>query len=283
METLPAEQRPRITPRNIDFGLTDDLPRHWHSGDPFITHFFNGLSLMFPEGERFFMDSVRRFQGEIRDPRLRDEVRGFLGQEGMHGREHRHMNELLAGWGYPVERISVWLERGLRIDRSLGSKWQLAMTCALEHFTAIFADLVLRDPRVLEGAHPAFARLWRWHAVEETEHKAVAFDVYQTVAPGLIGYLRRVTVMAITTVLFVLQIVIHAFWLEKHDGLAWELRGRRRALRFFWREPGFIPRGMRAYLRYYRPSFHPWQHDNRELVQEWETRYASAASAPTAC
>jgi uncharacterized protein len=278
MESTAIARRPDIRPRNIEFELTEDLPRHWHSGDPFITHFFNGLSLMFPEGERFFMDSVRRFQGEITDPKLRENVRGFLAQEGIHGREHRRMNDLLEHWGYPVKKIDAWLERGLRFDRMLGTKWQLAMTCALEHFTAIFADIALSDSRLFDGAHPEFARLWRWHAVEETEHKAVAFDVYKTVAPGLIGYLRRVVVMAITSVLFVLQIAIHAFLLERHDGVAGNFRGRRRATRFFWKDPGFIPMGLRPYLRYYSPGFHPWQHDNGVLVERWKAQYAGAAA-----
>src|SRR5438445_13182467 len=131
MEIVAREQRPPIQPRNINFGLPDDLPRHWHSGDPYITGFFNGLSLMFPEGERFFVDSVRHFQDRITDPKLREEVRGFCGQEGIHGREHRRYNELLAAQGYPVAALERLVDFGLSLDRKLSPTWQLALTFAL--------------------------------------------------------------------------------------------------------------------------------------------------------
>jgi len=274
-ETISRDERPEIRPRNIAFELPSDLPRHWHSGDPYITNFFNGLSLMFPEGERFFMDSVRHFQNRITEPSLREEVRGFLGQEGIHAREHDRYNELLEAQGYPAKKLERLVAWGVGLDRRMPPKWQLAMTCALEHFTAIFAELVLGEPAFFRGAHPAMARLWRWHALEEAEHKAVAFDVYQAVAPGFWGYLRRIFVMAFVTVLFGLEILIHESVLVHHDGLFWKLRARRKALRFFWSDPGFLVRGMEHYFRYYRRDFHPWQRDSSGLVARWKQQYVA--------
>jgi uncharacterized protein len=274
-DTIPRDERPEIRPRNISFELPADLPRHWHSGDPYITNFFNGLSLMFPEGERFFMDSVRHYQDRITDPRLREEVRGFLGQEGIHAREHREYNELLEAQGYPARRLERLVEWSVNLDRKLAPKWQLAMTCALEHFTAIFAELVLGDPAFFRDAHPAMARLWKWHALEESEHKAVAYDVYQTVAPGFGGYLRRILVMAVVTVLFGLEILLHESILVNRDGMLWKLRARRKAFRYLWRDPGFLTRGMQHYLRYYRRDFHPWQRDTSALVARWKAEYAA--------
>ena len=269
------DSRPEIRTRNVDFGRGGPLPRHWHGGDPYVTHFFNGLSIMFPEGERFFVDSVRHFQDAITDPKLKEDVRGFCGQEGIHGREHRRFNERVAELGYPVERVEAFVRAGIAIDRKLPPKWQLALTCALEHFTAVFADVVLRDPRAFRDADPDVARLWLWHAVEETEHKAVAFDVYRTVAPGLGGYLRRVVVMLWATIGFAAQIFLHESWLVRHDGMFWKLAARRRALRYFWKEPGLLRQGLRHYLSYYRPDFHPWQLDNTALVTRWKAEYAA--------
>jgi len=274
-DMVPREARPKIQTRNIAFDLPADLPRHWHSGDPYITHFFNGLSLMFPDGERFFMDSVRRFQDRVTEPRLREEVRGFLGQEGIHGREHHRYNELLEAQGYPARKLERFVQWGIAIDRKLPAKWQLAVTCALEHFTAIFAEVVLREPGFFRDAHPAMARLWTWHALEETEHKAVAFDVYQTVAPGFGGYLRRIAAMAIVTVLFGLQILIHESVLVRRDGMLWKLGARRKAFRFLWVNPGFLALGLRHYRRYYHRDFHPWQRDSSELVARWKADYAA--------
>src|SRR5882724_6780426 len=116
-EPVSREQRPEIRPRNITFDLPAELPRHWHSDDPFITNFFNGLSIMFPEGELFFVDSVRHFQSRITDPKLKEEVRGFCGQEGIHGREHRRYNELLEAQGYPVKTHERLVEWGIWLDR----------------------------------------------------------------------------------------------------------------------------------------------------------------------
>jgi len=280
MADLPsAADRPRgssgIHGRNLDFGLTPNLPRYWHGGDPYITHFFNGLSLMFPEGERFFMDTVRYFQDRITDPQLREDVCGFLGQEGIHCREHRRYNDMLAAQGYPVEAIEGFVRLGVMVAWLFPREWQLALTCALEHFTAVFTDSLLRDPRMLRDAHPAFARLWRWHALEETEHKSIAFDVYQTISPGLSGYLRRVLVMMFTTVGFAVQVLVHQSWLVHHDGLLWRIRERRGARRYLWKDPGLLRGGLQHYLSYYHHDFHPWQLDNSDLVERWKSHYAA--------
>jgi len=276
-EPVSREQRPEIRPRNITFDLPAELPRHWHSGDPYITSFFNGLSIMFPEGELFFVDSVRHFQSQITDPELREEVRAFCGQEGIHGREHRRYNELLAAQGYPVKLLEKMVDWGIWLDRKAPAKYQLAVTAALEHFTAIFAELVLGEPRFFRDAHPAMQKLWTWHALEESEHKAVAYDVYQTVAPGFGGYLRRIFAMAVCTVLFGLQIFIHESVLVNRDGMFWKLRARKKAFGYLFREPGFLRRGMRHYFRYYRRDFHPWQRDSSDLVARWKNEYAVGA------
>jgi predicted metal-dependent hydrolase len=278
IDTIPREDRPEIRTRNIVFDLPADLPRHWHSNDAFITAFFNGLSIMFPEGELFFVDSVRHFQPQITDPKLKEEVRAFCGQEGIHGREHRRYNDLVAAQGYPVRSLERLVDWGIRMDRKMPPKYQLAVTAALEHFTAIFAELVLGEPRFFEGAHPAMQKLWTWHALEESEHKAVAYDVYQTVAPGLSGYLRRIFAMAVTTVLFGLQIFVHEAVLANQDGMFWKLRARKNIFAYMFRDPGFLRRGMRHYFRYYRRDFHPWQRDSSELVARWKSQYAPEAS-----
>lgn len=269
-------RRPEIQPRNLEFPIGEEVPDRWHSGDPHITHFFNGLSIMFPEGENFFMDAVRHFQGEIRDPELRSGVRAFCGQEGIHAREHRSYNEWLAHRGYPVERLERIVRWRVALARKFPFKFQLAVTCALEHFTAILADALLRDSGNVAGMHPRMAELWRWHAIEETEHKAVAFDVYQTIAPGFGGYLRRILAMGVVTVLFTLQILIHQVLLEKREGVLWRLAGRGFAFRYFWIEPGFLRRALGSYRAYYRRGFHPWQHDNTDLVESWKADYARA-------
>jgi uncharacterized protein len=269
--------RPAIQPRNLEFPIGDDVPNLWHGGDPHVTHFFNGLSLMFPDGERFFMDAVRHFKDEVHDPKLQTDVRAFCGQEGIHAREHGSYNDWLEERGYPARRLERIVQFRVAMAKKMPWKFQLALTCALEHFTAILADAFLGDPRVTADVHPAMKSLWKWHAMEETEHKAVAFDVYKTIAPGFGGYLRRIWAMVTVTLLFTLQIVIHQVLLEAREGVLWRIRGRGHAFRFFWTEPGFLRQAMRSYLAYYRPSFHPWDHDNSKLVEAWKAEYAAAS------
>src|SRR5688572_6935255 len=168
---LPVKQR------DIHFPIAGLQLRDWHPQGAHVSHIFNGESLFFPEGEQFFIDTVRHYRDRITDPKLKEDVRGFIGQEAMHGREHRSYNEALAAAGYPaaeLERRAIkQLDRSRRMLRPRG---QLAVTIALEHFTAILAEAMLSDDRVLAGVPPQMAALWRWHAIEETEHKAVAYD-----------------------------------------------------------------------------------------------------------
>jgi len=267
--------------RDLHFDITPDLPRHWYDNDPFITSYFNGLSLMFPDGERFFIDSVRHYRDRITEPQLKEQVHGFIGQEAMHGREHAQYNRTLEAQGYDVKPLELSLREDLAFaQENLNPRHQLSITCALEHFTAIMADVALRDYHLFDEADPRYAALWRWHAVEETEHKAVAFDVYRTVAPGWRGYLRRVVTMFFTTLHFETRIAHHVLHLVRRDGRLWDIRGWLRLFRFLWVKPGLMRRRIPKYLAYYRPGFHPWQHDNRQLVDGWKAEF-ERESSPT--
>lgn len=262
-----------ITPRNPGFTFADDLPVNWHSNDPAISHFYDGLSLTFPEGERFFVDSVRAFAGEIKDPTLKADMRGFAGQEAIHSREHIVYNQHLSKMGLHPEPLERLVAFGLKIARKLPKKSQLAITCALEHYTALFAEIILSDPRVMENAHPLFANLWRWHAMEESEHKAVAFDVMKTVDPGFGGYLRRVIVMTITIINFSAMTLLHQIYLMKQAGELTNWRSWRRSLNHLWGRPGVWRRIMVGVLAYYRPSFHPNDSNTDALLEKWHAWY----------
>ena len=160
-------------------------PRYWHSDSPFLTHYFTSMSLLFPGGEKFFIDSVGNFEAEITDPLLREQVKAFTAQESQHTHQHRLYDRLMTRNGVPVQRYEGWIESVLQLARRwLPLKAQLAVTIALEHFTAVFANQLLSEPRFTEGMHPSVRPLWLWHAVEETEHKAVCYDVYHAILWG---------------------------------------------------------------------------------------------------
>lgn len=262
-----------ITVRNREFPLDDRVPRHWHGGGPAVTAFFDNLSVFFPAGERFFISSVKAHRHRIEDPVLLEDVRRFCAQEGMHGREHRRYNELLAERGYPVEEMEQRVIRLLSlVKRTLPKRWQLAATCALEHFTALMAHLLLSDPRLLDGADQTMAALWRWHAVEENEHKAVAFDVYERVGGNLP---ERAGVMLIASLIFWAKVLEHQVRMMHADGIAGSPRQWWAVGRFLFVSPGPMPKLIPLYLEYFRPGFHPWKLDNRDLLEAWRVAPAT--------
>jgi len=261
-----------IPRRDVEFGLSpESVPRDWCSRDPFDTTFLNALSLLFPEGERFFVESVKQHKNQVTDPELVRAITGFIGQEAMHGKEHRAFNELMIAHGYAeAPRIDRKLKSFLKLVRKvLPPKSQLAVTCALEHFTAMLAEALLRDDRMRREMHESVRPLWLWHALEESEHKAVAFDVYTAVGGG---YARRVSIMLLTTIVFfAAQAIAHARLMATRKILwkPWRWGG---GVMRLWIYPGFFTRLLPAYLSYFRPGFHPDDRDTRSLLASWRER-----------
>jgi predicted metal-dependent hydrolase len=242
----------------------------------------NALSLLFPEGEKFFVESVKQHRELVDSPTLRRDIAGFIGQEAMHGKEHRAFNELMVSHGYPAApAIDARVRRFLKRVRSvLSPKSQLAATCAVEHFTAILAEQLLAedDEAMREEIHPSVRVLWLWHALEETEHKAVAFDVY--IAAGG-DYTRRVlAMMATTAVFFAAHGLAHARLMAQR-GILWRPWTWLHGIGRMWISPGYFTRLVPAYFTYYRPRFHPNDRDTRALLATWQSYFDVHASVRT--
>lgn len=256
--------------RRVDFDLDPEaVPRDWYADDPFISTHLNALSLLFPEGERFFVESVKQLRHHVTDDELRQRVAGFIGQEAMHGKEHRAFNRLLVAHGFAeAPRIEAWLRGFLQLVRRriLSPRSQLAATCALEHFTAILAEALLREPGMRDAMHPSVRSLWLWHALEESEHKAVAFDVYRAAGGGTV---RRAAIMLLATVVFfAVAAGVHARLLHTRGVLLRPWRWLR-GLRVMWLWPGYFTRLVPAYFAYFRPGFHPDDRDTDALIAVW--------------
>jgi predicted metal-dependent hydrolase len=271
MQGIEFEVRPRR------FEIDASVPRYWHGGRRSITTFFDNLSAFFPGGERFFIQSVRAHEKYVTDERLAAEVRAFCGQEGAHSREHARYNAWLVERGCPVDARERLAASELQtVSERLPKRMGLAVTCALEHFTALMGLALLEDPRVLEGAHPVMADLWRWHAAEESEHKAVAYDVYLA-AGGT--YVERTIVMIVVSILFWLEVMVHQVRLTRADGTLWRLREWAALLGFLFVRPGGMRAVFRRYVHYFRPGFHPNDIDSRSVIDEWRRTY-DASPAP---
>lgn len=255
----------------MDFVFDEKVPRYWVGKSPYLTHTLNALTATFPAGERFFVDSVRFFRDHIKDPKLKQEVSAFIGQEAMHAKEHESYNQYADAHGIDLKAIED--EISSRIDflkKNISPERQLAVTCALEHFTAIMAEGLLNNPDMIEMIDPEMRLLWLWHAVEENEHKAVAFDVYQEQVGD---YWIRVRAMAMTSVMFMFNQARFQTRLLYKDG---ELKPKEvlQGLNRLWGRKGWFRQMIPAYFQYYRRDFHPWQSDTRELLEKWRNELA---------
>ena len=255
-----------LTVRKLRVDLSEGFGRHWLGGDPYRTQLFNALSLSFPIGEQLFIDSVREVADtRVADPALRAEVRDFIGQEASHRFVHLQYNAQLAAQGLVYVREAS-LNRRIRLLERFGPLDRLAVTCAVEHFTAMLADGVLAVPSWLDGAEPDMHTLWSWHAVEESEHKGVAMDVYRA---GGGGYARRVIWYLHATFMLMLDIAIQTGDNLRREGQLWKARTWLSAARTWLGRDGIFWHGLWPGLRYLAPSFHPWEYDNRALAARW--------------
>lgn len=260
-----------ITVRRMDFDF-QNVPRYWADNSPFLTHVLNALSATFPVGERFFVDSVRHFRERIRDPKLKKEVSDFIGQEAMHAREHDSYNGYARAHGIGLAAIEDEISRRISyIRKHMSPERQLAMTCALEHFTAIMAEAFLSNPEMYENLDPSMAKLWLWHAVEENEHKGVAFDVYQEQVGD---YWLRVRVMLLVTVMFTFNQTRFQTRLLRDDGELFKPVQWLKGMNRLWGHKGWFRGLIPSYLQYYRRDFHPWQTDTRPLLEKWKRELA---------
>ncbi|MBN3746828.1 metal-dependent hydrolase [Burkholderia sp. Se-20373] len=262
--------------RDIRFALPPERARDWHVQGVPVTHFMNALSLLFPAGERFFMDSVRNYRDQIEDPELKKQVLGFIGQEAMHTREHIEYNDLLQAAGLPAHKLDkrLWTILGW-FKKVLPHSMQLAITIALEHYTAILANQLLSGhEHRIDGSVEGYQQMWMWHAMEETEHKAVSYDVWRTVTkPGLGSYLLRTGTMLTTTVFFwTIVFDFHVRLMRAHRREHGKFGGMWRLVKYLYGpKHGVFPSIAREWLDYFRPGFHPWDHDNHQYLQGLDT------------
>jgi predicted metal-dependent hydrolase len=264
---------PEIPRRKLDFVFDpDEIPRDYYNGDPLQSLVMTALSNVFPEGERFFVDSVMHYKEQIDDdPELAAAVKGFAAQEGMHSRAHAAFNAMARAQGLDVMSE---LERKVKFLLRFRKKaplpeGRLAVTCALEHFTAILAEQLLTDTAHREALHPTVRDLWVWHALEESEHKAVAFDVFQKVCGS---YAVRIRVMVMVTLFFVGVVTYSHLRMSAARGLLGDVRGHLRLMDYLWIRRGLFRKIIPAYLDYFRPSFHPDDRDTGALLATWRER-----------
>jgi predicted metal-dependent hydrolase len=265
-----APEHLRIRRRDIQFDL-EPLDRYYFGNHPYKTHFMNALSTLFPIGEGQFIKSVMHFKDRIQEKKRWEDIQGFVGQEGAHSREHRRLNDLIGSLGYDLKPLDEDMTDWARKESAKPFKKQLAKTICLEHFTAIMAHALLKnDLAIVQDMHPRIKAIWVWHAVEETEHKAVAFNVYKWVGGG---YGMRAITMLQATREIMMRIRKRTKYFLKVDN-EWNFKNRWEGFKLRWGKKGIFSSSLRHYFKFFRPGFHPWDIDNYYLIEKWKKRYA---------
>ena len=256
-----------LTVRRLLIDLETPFARQWNGGDAFRTAWFNALSMSFPVGEQFFIDSVReglKVLPEAERERFADEVQGFIGQEATHRRIHALFNAQLEAQGH----VNTWaprsLERMKRLD-GLDPRHAVAATAATEHITAVFADWMLRHPQAVAGAQPRLQTLWMWHAAEESEHRSTAFDLYRAMGGNELWRLRF---MRLVSVHFLVDVFRQTARNLRHDGELWKWHTWRSGWRFLFGHEGMLRQIYRPWRAYVASDFHPRQQD-AGLSAQW--------------
>ena len=259
----PGRARP-IVVRKVGFSFAD-VPRHWFFGAAVPTHIANGLNLVFPEGERFFIRSVKHYLDRIDDPRLKERVRAFFGQEGRHGHEHEASFEMLRAQGYEIDAFLRMYEKLAyeTIEPRVPPSVRLSVTVALEHFTACLAERALTAD-FLDHAHPSMRDLYKWHAAEEIEHKSVAFDVFEEVDGRY--WIRMIGLGLATVGLLGFWTVATRKLLDQENLPAEEIAQQRRAAQAPGQDREVIKK---AFIEYLRRDFHPDDRDNYALAERY--------------
>ncbi|MCM0032784.1 metal-dependent hydrolase [Sandarakinorhabdus limnophila] len=262
-----------ITPRNLRFGRDEVRGRWWLGGDAVATAWHNALSASFPAGEAFFIETVRRFRDQV-PAELAAQIDQFVKQEAHHTREHVAFNRQVTGAGYDIAAIDKRIADSLVQARTTHPVAQLLVTVSLEHFTAIFAHAMLaRAGQQFDGASAETRAMWIWHAIEEIEHKGVAFDTYMHITRSLKPAKRwaiRSLVFFRVSRNFIANRVNDALALLAQDGIT----GWRAKARLWWYlvgTPGVLRQVALPWASYFRPGFHPWDHDDRALIAAHET------------
>src|SRR5437868_11193249 len=269
--TLPTPADLSITPRDRRFGRDAATPRLWHGGRIEATAIYNALSATFPIGEAYFVESVRKFCDGA-PAKLAEEIKGFTTQEAIHSREHDAFNRRAADAGYDLSTLEQRVSERLAITRERPPIVNVAATMALEHFTAILAHQLLANPRHLDGAETETADLWRWHAIEEIEHKGVAYDTWLFATrhwPRSKRWKVKAKIMLYVTRNFVVDRTAGSLELMRQDGVtgagAWA-----KLLWCLWIRPGMFRKIAGAWFKFFLPGFHPWNEDDRHMLTAYD-------------
>lgn len=264
-----AGTRVGIPPRQVNYPLTETMRKNYFGDNALATQFISVLSVFFPPGEMFFVDSVKHFRKQVTDQKLKDQVAGFIGQEALHTREHDRLNEQLKGRGMNISMPDKAVRVALWALEKFAPTQQLACTGLMEHFTALLGEQLLDNPRLQAQFDEEILNLWLWHALEELEHKSVAYDVYDLVGNSQAERKRSFALVGATVVP---ALLVSWAYVAIQDGQLKRPRDTVEGLRLLFGKDGFISTILPKMGLYTRKDFHPDKHNTRKLEATWRRK-----------
>lgn len=269
----PLGARVGIPPRRVALDLEDSQAGYWYANDPFLTYYWSAFSILLPEGEQFFVNAVRHYRDQITDDDLKAGIAGFIGQEALHTQGHQVLNGFINAKNLPAAEIEGQLKLLLDTAARIHPRLSLAATICLEHFTALLGEQLLREADHNGAIADDIKPLWMWHALEETEHKAVAWDVYEQTGGS---YAVRAGTMVITTAVLGAVMTYATARLLAADGKLLDAGNNWRGFKSLFGRQGRMTRLLPKFMDFFRPDFHPNDHDTKALVAEWREKLFGA-------
>lgn len=254
----------------------ENLPKHWFADSAFLTHLLNTWTVMFPEGERYFVRWSKKALQTVEDPQVRKDILGFIGQETQHATQHQKLWDVIRAQGYNIEPLRAVLDQvcfGF-LETNVPEKWNYAAVAALEHFTAMFGEIYFETPELMEKMHPEMRALFEWHAAEEIEHKAVAFDQLVAIDDS---YALRIGSMNLAVAMLYAITFGHTFFMMWQDKSLFNWREWVTVADCFFGKHEIARKSVSKFLEYYKPGFHPWQNQNYHIAQAALAQYDRAS------
>ncbi len=269
----PLGARVGIPPRRVAMNLDQSEAGYWYANDAFLTYYWSAFSILLPEGEQFFVNAVRHYRDQITDEDLKAGIAGFIGQEALHTQGHQVLNGFINAKNLPAAELEGQLKLLLDTAAKIHPRLNLAATICLEHFTALLGEQLLREADHNGAIADDIRPLWMWHALEETEHKAVAWDVYEKTGGS---YAVRAGTMVITTAVLGAVMAYSTARLLHADGKLLDVRNNWRGFQSLFGRQGRMTRLVPKFMDFFRPDFHPNDHDTKALVAEWRDKLFGA-------
>ena len=269
----PLGARVGIPPRRVAMNLKNAEGGYWYGNDAFQTFYWSAFSVLLPEGEQFFVNAVRHYRDQITDDTLKAAIAGFIGQEALHTQGHQVLNQFINDRQLPAAEIEAQLKFLLDTVGKIHPRLNLAATICLEHFTALLGEQLLAEADHNGQVRDDIKPLWMWHALEETEHKAVAWDVYEQTGGG---YAMRAGTMVLTTAILGVVMAYATGRMLHADGKLLDVRNNWKGFTALFGRQGRMTRLLPKFMDFFRPGFHPNDHDTTALVAEWREKLFGA-------